>query len=223
MSRKLKTPVENREDTTSVAISKKPPVASGASKSLARVRKPVAPITTSAPNTPSAPHTPSGTFARVRRWRGWWITGVIVVAAIALGVVPVALLANHYFGRHHIGEAAQIGTSWSVNLTSLTTTHKLSGSQAKDGYVFLVINVTVKNISNQPQTLSDLSFYGPIDASGKNYPASISFSGTVAPSKTAHGTLVAEVPTSLRSAIIEVDDENEDSFSNIWDITIPKS
>ncbi|GEM_PF-3642742 len=161
--------------------------------------------------------------ARLRRWRGWWITGVILVAVVALGVVPAALLANSYFGRHHLGDSVQIGTSWTVAFTHLSTTQKIDKTPAAAGHVFLVIDVSVRNISNQPQSLSDLSFYGPIDSSGKNYPASLSLTGTVAPGVTEHGTLVAEIPTSLHKAILEVDDENEDSFSNIWDISIPNT
>jgi hypothetical protein len=161
--------------------------------------------------------------ARLRRWRGWWITGVIVVAVIALGVVPAALLANSYFGRHHLGDTVQIGTSWTVAFTHLSTAKTLDKTPAAPGHVFLVIDVSVRNISNQSQSLSDLSFYGPIDSSGKNYPASLSLNGTVAPGVTEHGTLVAEIPTSLHKAILEVDDQNEDSFSNIWDITIPSA
>ncbi len=160
------------------------------------------------------PVAPSGNRRR-------FIIGGVTVALLALLAIPLAVFGGRFIGHHHVGETVQVGSSWAITVTSVTTSQSLDGSQAAKGYVYLVVNLAARNVSSQPQALSDLAFYGPFDGSGNNYPGSISLNGTVAPNVTAKGTLIAEIPTSLHSVTIECDDQNENSLSNIWDITVP--
>ncbi|HUY77164.1 MAG TPA: DUF4352 domain-containing protein [Ktedonobacterales bacterium] len=160
-------------------------------------------------------------MARLNNARRLWIIVVVVALLLAVLAIPIALIGGRFIGHHKVGEKVQVGSSWAITVTSVTTSQSLEGAQTAKGYVYLVVNLSVRNVSLQPQSLGDLSFFGPFDASGKTYPGSISLNGTVAPSTTKTGTLVAEIPTSLHKVTIECDDQNENSLSNIWDINVP--
>ncbi len=173
-------------------------------------------------DTPDGDATAPARFAADRPSnRRVWIIIVVVALLLAVLAIPIALIGGRFIGHHKVGEAVQVGSSWKITVTSVTTSQTLEGSQSAKGYVYLVINLSVRNVSSQPQSLGDLSFFGPFDSTGKNYPGSISLNGTVAPSTTKTGTLIAEIPTSLHKVTIECDDQNENSLSNIWDINVP--
>lgn len=116
-----------------------------------------------------------------------------------------------------------VADTWQVTLGNITTSDGDAISQPDPGDVYLQIDVTMKNISDQTQIASSVLMWNLADTSGKQYDPVLLTSanspdGDVGTGNSLQGTLVYEVPQSTTSFTLSfTSDPNSDPVQ--WDIT----
>jgi Domain of unknown function (DUF4352) len=102
-----------------------------------------------------------------------------------------------------IGKPVQVGDRWMVTVNSVKTHPGGERSQPKGGYTFLVIDVTLKNISSGTQNTSSVMMFTLKDQTGQRYTetmtgfAKASPDGKVQSGNLLRGELVYAVPFSM--------------------------
>ncbi len=166
-----------------------------------------------------------------RRGRGCLIGGIVAVVVIA-AIVVISMAAS---GGKASTTTSTGGTSTSANATQPTadtgnasTTHKIGDVVTLDGWqvtvngakvskggefdtpqkagdVYLEINVTIVNLTSQPQTFSSDLAFTVKDSTGQSYNQTIVSNapatpdGTVQKNARLRGTVAYEIPPSLHS------------------------
>jgi len=106
--------------------------------------------------------------------------------------------------HYQVNQTLQIDGIWQVTITAVRTSSGDQYTKPKPGNTFLLIDTSMKNLSNQQLTASSLIQYKLQDTSGQNY-AETPLSGTPAPDGTVQagtelkGTLVYEVPATTHA------------------------
>ncbi len=130
---------------------------------------------------------------------------------------------NHHF---QVGDQVQIAHTWlmTVNSAQATAGNQVDQQQLKAGDTYLLIDLSVKNMSGSAQDLLGYVSFTVQDAGGKTYPQT-SYSGqsvpdgTLAPGEQMHGLLAFEVPAALHHLIFVYDDP---AFGApvLWDVPV---
>jgi hypothetical protein len=107
-------------------------------------------------------------------------------------------------GVNTIGKAVQVGNTWVVTVNSVKTSPGSDYTKPKSGNIFVVVDITVKNISSSSQDVSSLLMFNLKDATGQQYTEAFTEftnppDGTVAPNSLLQGQLVYEVPSTDHS------------------------
>jgi len=129
-------------------------------------------------------------------------------------------------GAHHkVGQVVTVNNEWEVTINSA----KFSQTGASDidkpaaGKVFLVIDITLKNISPKEQNISSLLDFKLRDKNGQSYNESIFANapdGKVEPGGPIKGQLEYEVSPSIHQFTFYFDpDFTSSNGQTIWDIT----
>jgi hypothetical protein len=124
-----------------------------------------------------------------------------------------------------VGQAVQVGNTWQIIVNSVKTSQGDDIDTPKPGDVYLLIDVTMKNISSQEQTASSLFMWTLRDTSGQEYTEAIMASttspdGKVEAGSQIRGTLVYEVPASLHAYTLAFDADLMSQGQTIWDISV---
>ena len=130
---------------------------------------------------------------------------------------------------HHfmVGETVKVGDTWNVTITSAKTSP--SGQYVhpqKAGDVFLVFDVTVKNISTQEQNISSIAQFHLTDASGQQYMAAYddaaapTLDGKVEAGSPLKGYVTFEVPSSVKAFLLSFEAVLFSPGQTIWDIHV---
>lgn len=104
-----------------------------------------------------------------------------------------------------IGKPVQVGDTWVVTVNSVKTHAGSEFSQPKSGYTYLVVDVTLKNISSSNQNASTLIMFSLKDQTGQQYDLAItdfaksSPDGAVSPGSLLRGEIVYEVPSTMHT------------------------
>jgi flagellar basal body-associated protein FliL len=104
-----------------------------------------------------------------------------------------------------IGKPVQVANTWSVTVNSVRKSTGDDISQPKNGNTFIIVNVTLKNISSSNLTASSGLMFQLKDQTGQIYTEQFtSFAksapdGTVSPGSLLRGELVYEVPSSMHA------------------------
>ena len=104
-----------------------------------------------------------------------------------------------------IGKPVQVGDTWVVTVNSVKTNTGSEFSQPRSGYTYLVVDVTLKNISSSNQDASSIMMFGLKDQTGQTYTmtftdfAKAAPDGTVSSGSLLRGELVYEVPSSMHA------------------------
>ncbi len=122
------------------------------------------------------------------------------------------------------GQTIKIGDTWQVKINSATTNQGDQVFQPKSGNVYLVIDVSMTNISSQEQTASSLLMWKLRDATGQAYTEAITSNtapdGKVEANSPIRGTLTYEVPASMKSFTLAFEADIVSSGQTIWDINV---
>lgn len=125
-----------------------------------------------------------------------------------------------------VGQQVKVGTTWVVTVNSAKTHGATDMDQLKSGDTYLVVDVSLKNISSQEQNLSSLAQFTLKDATGQSYTETITTfanqppDGKVEAGSMSHGQMVYEVPTAQKSYTLAFQSDIVSGGETIWDISI---
>jgi hypothetical protein len=126
-----------------------------------------------------------------------------------------------------VGDVVKVGDTWQVTVNKVKTSHGDDFSKPDAGNTYVIINVTVKNISGQEQTISSLlNFtYKAVDGTkGKNALLTTGVSpapdGKVAASDVVKGDLVYEVPAAQKTGTLSFQADLISNGETVWDIKL---
>jgi flagellar basal body-associated protein FliL len=197
------------------------------------------------PPPPSQPHP--------KRGRLWLIVGIIVVVILAacIGVSTLVLKSSNTgtviqnsqnssqnntpastpttapSSQHFkVGDQVKVGDTWIVTVNSATTSKGSDISTPKSGNIYLVLDVTLKNVSNQEQNVSSIAQFTLEDSTGQKYDetytdfAKPAPDGKVEAGSPIRGQFVYEVPLSEHHFTFAFEAEIASGGQTIWDITV---
>ena len=123
-----------------------------------------------------------------------------------------------------IGETATNGT-WSVTVNSVQTNKGDQIFTPASGDTFLVVDVTVSNLSSTPQLVSSVASFTLKDSTGQAYNEKFTdigkpLDGTIQPGDKLRGQLVYEVATSQRAFEFQFQGSLFDGNAATWNISI---
>ncbi len=136
---------------------------------------------------------------------------------------PTSAPAQHF----RIGQIVNVGSTWQITITSAKTSPHGQYSQPQHaGNVFLIFQVSVKNISTSEQNISSIANFTLTDASGQKYTnsyddeAGATLDGKVEPDSPLKGSLVYEVPGGVHDFRLAFEAELISGGQTIWDIHV---
>jgi Domain of unknown function (DUF4352) len=119
----------------------------------------------------------------------------------------------------------QVGDTWVVTINSVKTNPGSDFTKPKSGNTFVIVDVTVKNISSSNQTVSSLLMFNLKDATGQQYNEAITDftkapDGTVTPNSLLRGQLVYEVPSTDHTFTFSYQSDLTGSDITVWNVNI---
>lgn len=121
-----------------------------------------------------------------------------------------------------IGKPVQVGDAWVVTVNSVKTSQGTEFITPKSGDTFLVIDVTLKNISGSVQHASGLLQWSLRDDSGQRMPVSLIGSdpgGTVTAGNQIRGQLSYEVPVDQHHFLLQFVPDFSGAVAE-WDVKV---
>lgn len=152
--------------------------------------------------------------------------GTAAAAPTAPVAAPTTVAATPLPGHHGVGEQVSVGTTWVVTINSVKTSTGGSFSTPGAGNIYLVVDVTVKNVSSAKQPVSSLLSFTLQDSAGNKYDESIAPDvgkppdGDVEASSQLKGQLVYEVPTAQKHFALTFISDLIGTDQAIWDLFI---
>ncbi len=122
-----------------------------------------------------------------------------------------------------VGQQVTVGY-WNVSVNSAKTSHGDDVSSPKSGTIYLVIDVTVINISGSNQLMASAYYFRLTDSTGQPYDEQFTDfggppEGTIIPNGKLRGQLIYEVPTLEHAFTLQVLGGNStDSAVAVWSI-----
>lgn len=126
-----------------------------------------------------------------------------------------------------VGQVVTVGNTWQITVLSAKTS---PGGQfstlQKPGDVYLLVSVSMKNISNQEQDVSSLIQWALKDSSGQTYTETIDTDapatpdGKVEAGSSLKGTIAYEVPKSMKSFTLSFQNDITSTGQTIWTFTV---
>jgi hypothetical protein len=132
---------------------------------------------------------------------------------------PTSTPANTHL---KVGQSINADNNWQVGVLKVQTSQGSGFSKADPGKIYVLVDVLLKNISQETQNASSLFMWELRDTTGVRYSESLftdanSPGGKAEPSGLVKGTLAYEVPTSQHQFTLTFSDLG-DSNGTIWDI-----
>lgn len=183
-----------------------------------------------------------------RRGRTFLVVGVVVIVLIIIIVVIVnsgqspkntgntsspssstatSVPAQTGSQTFKVGQVVTVGNTWQITVLSAKTS---AGGQfstlQKPSDVYLLVAVSMKNISGQEQDVSSLIQWTLKDSTGQTYNETIDTDapatpdGKVAASSLLKGTIAYEVPKSMKSFTLSFQNDITSTGQTIWTITV---
>jgi hypothetical protein len=142
------------------------------------------------------------------------------VATTSSGNTP-APSTQHFI----VGQVVKVGDIWNVTVNSVKKSPGDAISQPKSGNIYLIIDVTMKNVSTQEQNVSSLVSFSLQDSTGQKYTETITDlsdihapDGKVEAGALLRGQLVYEVPASLHAYMLSFQADFLSAGQTTWDI-----
>jgi hypothetical protein len=133
-----------------------------------------------------------------------------------------------------LGQAVKVEDTWQITLNNAMTSSKVKDAKGKSvkpsiqGDVFLVLTVSLQNITSDPQDAAPSQQFSLKDSSGHQYrydPAINSsavknLAGAIDPATTANGTLVYQVPKSVHTFTLTYQTDVTSQQQITWDVSV---
>lgn len=122
-----------------------------------------------------------------------------------------------------VGDQVKVGSTYIVTINSVARNSGNDIDQPKAGDNYLVVDVTVKNVSSQEQDLSSILQFTLKDASGQKYDETFISNATapdgkIEPGDQVRGQLPYEVPTAQKTFTLAFESDITSSGETIWDL-----
>ena len=172
----------------------------------------------------------------MRRRNVFLVCGIFILALLACGestnnaaqtvsgagASPTTAPTSQHF---KVSDTVKVGSTWQININSVKTSQGQDFSTPKSGNVFLLVDVTLKNLSGQEQNVSSLLMFGLKDETGMQYTESItgfttSPNGKVEAGGLLRGTVAYEVPATAHKFTFSFQADIILSGQAIWDISV---
>ena len=126
-----------------------------------------------------------------------------------------------------VGETVKVGDTWEVTVNSVKTSDGDDVIKPDAGNTFLIVNVTVKNISSKEQNISSLLNFKLKDKDGTEGKDALLTSGVtpapngkVAAGDKSKGDLTYQVSTSQKSFTLAFEADLLSSGQTVWDLSL---
>jgi flagellar basal body-associated protein FliL len=144
------------------------------------------------------------------------------VATTASGNTPAP--SSQHFA---VGQVVKVDDTWNVTVNSVKTSQGDQISVPKSGNTYIIIDLSMKNISAQEQDVSSLISFNLLDSTGQKYTEAITTmsdihppDGKVEAGAPLRGQLVYEVPLSMKNYTLSFQADITSSGQTIWDIHV---
>ncbi len=122
-----------------------------------------------------------------------------------------------------VGDQVKVGDTYVVSVNSVKTSAGSDIDQPKAGNDYLIVDVTIKNVSSQEQNFSSDLQFTLKDSTGQKYTQTIISNATPPDGKIAAGDLLRgqmafEVPTSQKNFTLAFESDIFGSGQTIWDL-----
>lgn len=124
-----------------------------------------------------------------------------------------------------VGDQVKVGNTYVVTVNSVKTSQGDDITQPQSGNTFLIVDVTLKNISNQEQDVSSLLMFTLKDITGQKYDETI-VDGTTSPDgkleagDVLRGQIAYEVPKAQHNFTLAFEADITSGGQSIWDVSI---
>ncbi len=131
-------------------------------------------------------------------------------------------LAKHF----SIGDTVKVGDTWQAVVNNVKTDDGGQYSGLKSGDTYLVVDISLTNLSNQEQVISSALNFTLQDSTGQKYNEGIDTNtgatpdGKVAAGLPLRGSIAFEVPVTQKNFTFAFDPNIISSGQTIWDLTI---
>ncbi|MBE3561921.1 MAG: DUF4352 domain-containing protein [Ktedonobacteraceae bacterium] len=175
-------------------------------------------------------------FRRTSRRKAPVIVGVLValllVAGTGVGLLlwlpgsPFLSLLPGNTGQHmKIGQSATIAQTWQVVVDNAQASPGNNLSKPPGGKVYLVISLSLKNISSGEQVVSSILAFVLQDNTGHEYYETMTTftqhpAGKIAPGAQSRGTIAYEVPLAQRQFLLAFSPSPSSSGRVLWDVNL---
>jgi hypothetical protein len=124
-----------------------------------------------------------------------------------------------------VGDQVKVGDADIVTVNSVKTSSGDEFDQPQAGNVYLIVDVTIKNISSQEQDISTILQFTLKDSTGQKYDQTIvsnatSPDGKLEPGDQVRGQLAYEVPQTQKSFTLAFEADFISSGQTIWDLSV---
>ena len=124
-----------------------------------------------------------------------------------------------------VGDQVKVGDTFVVTVNSVKTSQGDDITAPKSGNTFLIVDVTVKNVSSQSQDISSELNFDLKDATGQTYTETIVDNetppdGAVQPGDLLRGQLSYEVPNTQKSFEFGFQADAFSSGETLWDLNL---
>ena len=172
-----------------------------------------------------------------RQFRIAFGLGVVVLAAVVFlacgsgsantGTTTGGSSSTSSSGAKHfkVGDQVKVGDTYVVTVNSVKTSNGDDFSKPKSGNTFLIVDVSIKNVSSKEQNLSSLLQFTLKDSSGQKYDETFTSGATAPDGKLAAGDVVKgqipyEVPTAQHSFTLAFEADIISSGQTMWDLKV---
>jgi hypothetical protein len=126
-----------------------------------------------------------------------------------------------------VGDQVTVGTIWKVVVNGVKTDDGGQFSSLKAGDTYVLVDVSLTNLSNQEQNVSSILNFTFKDSTGQKYDESIDINagastpdGKVAAGDTLRGTIAYEVPVSQKTFTFAFAPDILSPGQTIWDLSM---
>lgn len=135
--------------------------------------------------------------------------------------------ANTQPAQHFkVGDTVKVGDTWQAVVNSVKTDAGGQFSALKSGDTYLVVDISLTNLSSSEQNVSSILFFTLQDTTGQKYDetvdtnASATLDGKVEAGQPLRGSLAYEVPSSIHSFTLNFSPNIVGSGQTIWDLSV---
>lgn len=125
-----------------------------------------------------------------------------------------------------VGDTVKVGEQWQVIIEGVKTSQGGEFEAPGSGNTYLLVDISLKNLTNQEQDMSSELFWSLQDATGQKYTETVITTapstpdGKVAAGGLLRGTIVYKVPTSQHSFSLAFAPDLTSGGQTVWKLTI---